>query len=140
MKTPMRAALLLMLLLLAPGCRRPASDSPEAAYRAFMLALQRADAQTAWKLLTPATREKVTARSKAISQASQGVVRDEPELLLFQASRPGAVGDVSQVRADASTAVLKVASAGGDREVKLVKDSGRWLIDLSDTLEGSDTP
>lgn len=140
MKTPMRAALLLVLLSMVPGCRRPAVDSPEATYRTFVTALQRSDARTAWKLLTPATREKATALSKAISEASRGVVRDEPEILLFQSSRPPAVGEVTQVRADETTAVLKVASAGGEREVKLVKDSGKWQIDLSDSIEGSDQP
>lgn len=140
MKTPMRAGLLLVLLSIVPGCRRAPADSPEATYRTFVTALQRSDAKTAWKLLTPATREKAAAISKAISAASKGVVRDEPEILLFQSSRPPAVGDITQVRADETTAVLKVASAGGEREVKLVKDSGKWQIDLSDSIEGSDKP
>lgn len=140
MKTPMRAGLLLVVLVMIPGCRRPAVDSPEAAYRTFVTALQRSDSKTAWKLLTPGTREKATALSKAISEASKGVVRDEPEILLFQSSRPPTAGDITQVRADETTAVLKVSSAGGEREVKLVKDAGKWQIDLSDSIEGSDKP
>ncbi len=136
----MRAGVLLSLLLVLPGCRRPAADSPEAAYRTFATALQRADTRRAWALLSPATKENVTARAKAISAASQGVVRDEPEALLFQASRPGPLGEVTQVKADDTSAVLKVATAGGEREVKLVKESGRWLIDLSDTLEDRGSP
>ncbi|MGV3619952.1 MAG: hypothetical protein ACO1OB_03995 [Archangium sp.] len=131
----MRAGLLLLVLAILPGCRRPAADSPEATYRTFVTALQRSDAKTAWKLLTPGTRDQVTALSKAISEASKGVVRDEPEVLLFQASRPGNVGEITQLRADETSAVLKVASASGEREVKLVKDAGRWQIDLSDSLK-----
>ena len=68
------------------------------------------------------------------AEASKGVVRDEPELLLFQGTRPGPLGEVTQVKADDTSALLKVASAAGPREVKLVKDSGKWLIDLSDTI------
>ena len=54
----------------------------------------------------------------------------------------GAPGDVLitfQVKADETSALLRVASASGAREVKLVKDSGKWLIDLPDTL-GRDKP
>lgn len=136
----MRVGVLLVLVLIAAGCQKPVATSPEATYRAFVTALQRSDARRAFDMLTPATREKVQLRSKAISEASQGLVRDEPQLLLFQSSRPGELGEISQVRADEATAVLKVATADGEREVKLVKDSGRWLIDLSEQLEASGTP
>lgn len=128
--------LVLVVMLTFAGCVAKAkAGTPEAAYTTFVSALQRGDAKTAWSLLTPATRDVVTAKSKAISQASQGLVRDEPEVLLFQAGRVGALGDVKPVSVDGDRAVLKVSSVGGERDVKLVKDSGRWLIDLSDQLK-----
>lgn len=134
------ALLLVVAMMTAAGCRRAAPHTPEAAYRGFIEALQKGQTRKAWALLSPATRERVEARSKAIASASQGTVRDEPELLLFQGTRPGALGEITQLSADEQTALLRVASASGAREVKLVKDSGRWLIDLSDTLDRRGTP
>ncbi len=141
----MRLLAVVVLVTVAAGCRREAANSPEAAYRAFIEAVQKGNTRKAWQSLSPATRRSVEVRSKAISEASKGVVRDEPELLLFQGTRPGPLGEVTQVKADETSALLKVASASGSREVKLVKDSGKWLIDLSDTIphpttERSETP
>ncbi|MFT3706769.1 MAG: hypothetical protein QM817_03800 [Archangium sp.] len=121
--------------LLVVGCRHePSQATPELAYRTFVDFLQKGQARLAWNLLSAPTREKVTAKSKAIAEASKGQVRDEPETLLFQGSRPAAITAINQVRADDSTATLEVTSGTGTYEVKLVKDSGRWLVDLSDTL------
>jgi hypothetical protein len=134
MKMQMRTVGVLLVLALLAGCRREAPNSPEGAYRAFIEALQKGNTRKAWASLSAPTRHKVEERSKAIAEASKGVVRDEPELLLFQGTRPGPLGEVTQVKADENSAVLQVASASGPREVKLVKDSGKWLIDLSDTI------
>ena len=141
MKMGMRNVGVVLLLVMAAGCRREApTNSPEAAYRGFIEALQKGNTRKAWASLSAPTRHKVEERSKAIAEASKGVVRDEPELLLFQGTRPGPLGEVTQVKVDDTSALLQVASAGGPREVKLVKDSGKWLIDLSDTLERRDLP
>lgn len=130
----MRGFLLVAMLSLG-ACARARPGTPEAAYLTFSTALQRSDARTAWSLLTQSTKELVAAKSKALSEASKGAVRDEPEVLLFAAGRAGAPGELKVVSADDTRAVLKVTGAGGEREVKLVKDSGRWLIDLSDQLK-----
>lgn len=141
MKMLMRTVGLVFLLVVATaGCRREPANSPEGAYRGFIEALQKGNTRKAWASLSAATRHKVEERSKAIAEASKGVVRDEPELLLFQGTRPGPLGEVTQVKADETSALLQVASASGPREVKLVKDSGKWLIDLSDTLDRRDKP
>jgi hypothetical protein len=141
MKKGMRTSWGVLLVLMAvSACRREQPVSPEQAYVAFIDAIQKGNSHKAWVQLSKQTQQKVEARSKEIAAASKGIVRDEPELLLFQGSRPGPIGEVTQVRADDSTALLKVASVTGTREVKLVKDSGRWLIDLSDTFEGRGSP
>ena len=140
MKKVMRFVWLAVLMALVAGCKREPPNSPEAAYRGFIEALQKGNTRKAWSSLSASTRHKVEERSKAIAEASKGVVRDEPELLLFQGTRPGPLGEVTQVKADETSALLQVASASGPREVKLVKDSGKWLIDLSDTLERRDLP
>jgi hypothetical protein len=136
-----RGALLAAVVVVAAvGCRREAPDSPEGAYRGFIEALQRGNARKAWSMLSPGTREQVQARARAIAETSRGVVRDEPESLLFQGTRPGPLGEVTQVSADEQRATLRVASASGTREVKLVKNSGKWLIDLSDNIERRGSP
>lgn len=129
-----------VVLALSASCRREPANSPEAAYRSFIEAIQKGNTRKAWNALSAATRQKVEARSKAISEASKGVVRDEPEQLLFQGTRPGPLGEVTQLEAGESSALLRVASATGAREVKLVKDSGKWLIDLSDDIPTPTTP
>lgn len=139
MKSQMRA-LVVVCLVVVTGCRPEPVTSPEGVYRGFIEALQRGNGRKAWGALSKSTQQKVEARSKAIAAASKGVVRDEPELLLFQGSRPATIETVAQVSADENSAVLRVTSGGGTREVKLLKDSGRWVIDLSDTLEGSNPP
>ncbi len=131
----MRTLGVVLLVLLGAACKRQPTNSPEGTYRAFVDALQKGNTHRAWTALSKQTQQKVEQRSKEIAAASKGVVRDEPELLLFQGSRPGPIGEVTQLRADDTSAVLQVASAAGTREVKLVKDSGKWFIDLSDTLE-----
>lgn len=122
------------VLALTASCRREPANSPEAAYRAFIEAIQKGNTRKAWNALSSATRKKVEERSKAIAEASRGVVIDQPEQLLFQGTRPGPLGEVTQLEATESSALLRVASASGAREVKLVKDSGTWLIDLSDSI------
>lgn len=139
MKRVMRALLVVCLVGLS-ACRREPASSPEGVYRGFVDALQKGNARKAWAALSRPTQAKVEARSKLIVEASKGTVRDEPQLLLFQGSRPGPIEEIAQVRGDETSAVLQVKSGGGTREVKLLKDSGRWVIDLTDTLEGSNSP
>ena len=140
MKIVMRLAGLIFLATLAAGCRREEPTSPAAAYRGFIEAVQKGNTKKAWAALSPSTRERVEARSKAIAAASGGAVRDEPQVLLFQGTRPAPLGEVTQLKADDTTALIQVASAGGPREVKLVKDSGRWLVDLTDAINRVETP
>jgi hypothetical protein len=125
-----RATPLLFALLLAPGCARPPPSSPQAAYEAFATALRRGDARTAYASLSRSTQDAMTARSRAISEASGGVVRDEPALAMFQSgTRPAPLGEVTLVEESAGRAVLEVS---GVRVRMIQDDGGRWAVDLSD--------
>lgn len=118
------------------ACARAPADSPEAAWRAFAIAVRKGDARGAYAALSPATREKIEARARAIAAASGGVIKNEPALMFFQSgTRPAPMGDVKRLSADDAVAVLEVGVPGGSQQVKLVRDSGRWLVDLSDTPE-----
>ncbi len=130
----MRVLLCLTLGLLA-GCRSSAApDSPEAAWRAFVAKLQRGDAKGAYTLLTAGTRAAAEQRSKAISDASQGQVRDEPHWLLFASARPASQGELQVVEQSATRARL----LSGTQPVTLLKEDGRWLVDLTPHLAGED--
>lgn len=129
----MRAAF--ALLLLAAACRPPAPppDTAEGAYRSFNAALQRGNDEAAWKALSSATQKAMEARAKAIAEASKGAVQDDPRALLFQ-GRPGVITGLTQLGTDGGVTVLEVATASGTREVKMVKDSGGWFVDLTENL------
>src|SRR4051794_34609396 len=101
----MRIMGLVLVFVLTASCRREPANSPEAAYRSFIEAIQKGNTRKAWNSLSAPTRKKVEERSKAIAEASKGVVRDEPEQLLFQGTRPGPLGEVTQVQADESSAL-----------------------------------
>ncbi len=140
MKYVMRIAGVLFLMIATFGCLPAPTNSPEMAYLSFTDALSKGDTTKAWNLLSNPTRTKAEERSKSISLASKGVVRDEPRSLFFQGIRADQPGRVVKVTADAATAVLKVASASGVREVKLINDNGKWFLDLSDSLEQRVSP
>jgi len=131
MKPRMRLPALALAVLLGLGaCAKPPPATPEAAYQAFALALRRGDTKTAYAALSKGTRDAVEARSKELVAASQGLLKDEPALMLFQSgTRPAPLGEVKVVETSDAAAVLEV---GGTR-VKMIKDeSGRWVIDLTD--------
>lgn len=141
MKRGVMGRVAITLWLLLGACAREPAGSPEAAYRAFAEALRRGDGRTAYAALTPATKAKIEARSKEVSQASGGLVKDDPALIFFQSGTPpGPIGQVKRVSGDDAVAVLEVAGAQGPQRVKLVHETGRWLVDLSESLERRDAP
>lgn len=137
----MGRAVVMSLSLLLGACAREPADSPEAAYRGFAEALRRGDGRAAYAALSPATKAKVEARTKELSQASGGLIKEDPALVFFQSGTPPRpIGEVKRLSADETAAVLEVAGAAGPQQVKLVRESGRWLVDLTEPLERRDTP
>lgn len=126
----MRPVPLFLTGLLLLACQSPPANTPQAAYQAFALALRKGDTRSAYASLSRPTRDAVEARSKALVAASQGLIKDEPALMLFQSgTRPAPLGEVKVVEETPSTAVLDVAGT----RVKMIKeDGGRWVVDLTD--------
>lgn len=126
------------------GCARPEAPTPENGYRAFAQALRVGDARTAWAALSPATQQLAQARSKALSEASGGVVKDEPALMLLQSgTRPrtepdGGLGRVTLLSTDGGAAVLEVTSGPTTQHITMVRVGTRWAVDLREFLQ--DTP
>lgn len=132
----MRVAALSLLLVMSACKQQPSAATPELAYRTFVDALNKGQTRRAWSMLSTSTKEKAQARSKALVEATHGLVRDEPETLLFQGSKPPQLATllVTPVRSDESSAVLSVDDGAGPHEIKLVRDSGKWFIDFSERL------
>lgn len=128
------------VLLLAMACRLEPGGSPEAAYRRFSEALQKGQTQTAWTMLSKASRDKASQRSRAISEASHHLVRDEPTELFFQGHRAEPLGELAVVKADETSALIQVVSEQGRSDIKMVKEAGKWFIDLSDSIESRNLP
>lgn len=139
----MRPAALTLLLLagaLLPACRAPRFDTPVSAYESFHAAAQGAGqdprkAQAAFAALSTPTRQALEARAGAVADASGGVLRNEPVALLFANAKlaPG-VPDVHLVREEGDAATVRVTGSSGAREVRMVKESGSWRVDLADAL------
>ena len=124
-------ALPLAAALAACGCARQESP-PDAAYRALVEAVRGRDADRAWALLSPATRDWLDARAKAAAAAAPGVVpASGKELVLGSAAlsaRPPKA--IVLLRESADRAVLQVTGEdGAAQEVTLVRD-GAWRVEL----------
>jgi hypothetical protein len=123
----------LMVVGLLAACPGPGVDTPEAAYAAFAQAQQRGNSKAAYERLSEATRRAIEARSKEISAASGGSIRDEPALLTFATgAKPLPVTEVKVMKVEGDTATILAVADGTSREVKLVREAGRWKVDLSE--------
>lgn len=130
----MRQVFLLAVVALG-ACQRAPAGTPQAAFLAFSDALHEGDTAVAYEALSQATRTAIEGRAKAIAAASQGTIKEEPALMLFQAGvKPMPVGEVKVVQADDRSAELEVTVGGTQQRVKLVKDGQRWMINLADAF------
>ena len=130
------ARVLMLLLLGLVGCRSDRSDTPDDAYRLFSAALKRSDLNTAWDSLSVQTRTVLEQKSKAISEASKGVIKDEPKILTFVSGvKIQPLGEVKVLQSEGPIAVLEVTDPTGKHEQKMVKVDNRWYVDLTDSLK-----
>ena len=134
-KRRMTRVLLLLLLGLA-GCRSDRTDTPDDAYRLFASALKHSDVNTAWDSLSVETRTLLEQKSKAISEASKGAIKDEPKMLTFVSGvKIQPITDVKVLKTEGAICLLEVTDATGKREQKMVKVDNRWYVDLIDSLK-----
>ena len=138
----MRGLSIVGLVVMLAACDRPATrpSSPEASYRQFAEALRGHDPKVAWELLSPATKSAAELRSKTVAAASQGLVRDDPMIMVLQSGVLPEVniGDITVVSQTEQTAVLEVGAPTHRQQVTLVKgpSGSPWLVDLSPAFAG----
>lgn len=145
----MRALLLAFTVPLA-ACQKAPVNSPEGTFRAFSDALRRQDAKTAFSLLSQKSQALLAERSKALSAASKGTIRDEPALLTFLTPRrANPLVSISVAKSDDASAVIEVKTcdrpldaggacpAGADvqERVAMVKEAQRWAVELPELVK-----
>lgn len=124
--------LLLVLLLASGGCNRPRYDTPQNAYISFHQRMQRSDYLEAWKALSEPTQQAITER---FSRARQDKA-DAPLLFFSNVPPPADFAEVRLVTQEDQTArVLVVGADQSQKEVRLVRESSGWKIDLTHSLQ-----
>ncbi len=137
----MRPGWLLLLLAICACDRRELRAPEEVGYRAFAEAVRRSDAPTAWGAVSLKTKSLMEARANAISEASKGGVKSDPALMMFQSGTHGpALEGVKVLESDGGVAVLEVNAAGETHRIHMVRESGRWVVDLSDIFREANQP
>ncbi len=129
------ARILLLMVLGLGGCRADRLDAPDDAFRFFSSAIKRGDVNAAWEALSAETRTALEKRSKAVSEASKGAIKDDPKMLTFVSGvKVQPIGEVKVLKVDGATALIEVTDPSGKREQKMVKVDNRWYVDMMDSL------
>src|SRR5262249_46815907 len=110
---------------------------PVEAYQSLIHSMQKAELKTAYLGLSSATRKDVEARSRQLSELSDGGVKDDPVALFFtQIERPTSLADITLERREGDQAMLKVSSTSGKTVlVRMVREDTAWKLDLTDSLK-----
>jgi hypothetical protein len=137
----LRPVALAALAALVPACSRDLG--PEATYRALVRAVAERDGDAAWALLGSGSQAWLGERARRTAAAGPGVVSPDPRaLLLGDASlgvRPPTSIDVARGGTDRT--VLRVEVAGAPAvEVSLVREGGRWRVELPRPGGGGGAP
>lgn len=112
-------------------------EAPDDAFRAFTLAVLAHQKDLAWEHLSRESQVAMTAALGDATSAAPGMVPKDPKDLLFG-------GDVGLARPidkiviedqGPAEAHLSVETAGSNHRVRMVREGGRWRLDLTDGLK-----
>lgn len=132
------AAVAALALALGPACSRDLS--PDATYRALAKAVAERDGDAAWALLSAGSQVWLQERAKGAAAAGPGVVNSSARLLLIGDAALGArpPRSIEVVSEGADRAVLRVEAPGGaPQDVTLVREGGRWKVQIPPSPAGS---
>jgi hypothetical protein len=124
------------VVLVLAGCNQPRWDTPEDAYLSFVTAMQKGDSRTAWMTLSAQSKQALEARARAVSEATSGAVKPNPQPFFFGGGFDTApVKAVRRVSQEGNAARLSVVGEGGaEREVSMIKEPEGWRLDVTEML------
>jgi hypothetical protein len=125
----MRALLLAALLACSSPQPPPGSAGPAEAVQDLAAALQKGDSPTAWSLLSTKTQRE----AEAVAARARGVADAGPEsgrAMLFTSALPGRAIEAHVVSQAGDSAEVRTADDGGGRVYRVVREGGRWRVDL----------
>jgi hypothetical protein len=125
----MRVLLLAALCACASPQPPPGSAGPAEAVQDLAAALQKGDSATAWSLLSTRTQKEadaVAARGRGRTDAGS----DSGRAMLFTSALPGRAVEARVVSQTGDSAEVRTADDGGGQVYRVVKEAGRWRVDL----------
>lgn len=131
----MRLGFVFVAVCALGGCQRPKWDTPVEAFRSFQASLKRGDGKAAWEALSRDSRGRLEARMREVAAASGGVVPEDAAGAALASGfkfEPADEVTVKEQRDD--TAVLRVKAKSGEREQRMVREEGKWRLDLLNVL------
>jgi hypothetical protein len=126
---PSRWLALLALSACASPQPPPGAAGPAEAVQEFAAALQKADTATAWGLLSTRTQQEAEAIAARARPSGSG----KPEsgrAVLFGSALPGRPVEARVVSQSGDAAEVRTNEDGGGRIYRVVREDGRWRIDL----------
>ncbi|MET0405099.1 MAG: hypothetical protein ABW123_21975 [Cystobacter sp.] len=136
MRPPFVISLLLLAMPTLVGCNRPSYETPVRAYQTFVRAVQRGDDKTAYASLSQATQEALQVRAQGVAQASSGTVKADAAAFFFaNVVPPPDVTEVSLAAETGDTAQVNVVFSNDRKQVRMVRETSGWKIDLTQSLQ-----
>jgi hypothetical protein len=128
----MRLGIIAVAVLALASCQRPKWDTPVDAFKSFQGALKRGDAKTAWEAISRDSRGRIESRLREVSQASGGVVPENETAMMALGTgiKTDPVGEVSLKESNGDVAVVLVKIKDAQREQRMVREDGKWRLDL----------
>jgi len=125
------AAMALAVAVAGRSCR-VSQPGPEAAVREMLQAARTGDSELVWELLSPETRERLTAQAKRSSDFVGATVRYSAKDLISIGGSEGvpAPTDITVIEEHADRAVVEIVSSAGRWRMSLVKVEDRWRVDV----------
>jgi hypothetical protein len=117
-----------MLVCACPASQAPAgSAGPVEAVQDFAAALQKGDTAAAWSLLSTRTQEEA---GRVAMAAMPDAGPEAGRQMLFNSALPGRPVNPRVISQTDDSAEVQTADDGGARTFHVVREGGRWRVDL----------
>jgi hypothetical protein len=108
----------------------PGSAGPAEAVQDLAAALQKGDAATAWSLLSTRTQKEADAIAARARAAASDAGPESGRAMLFASALPGGAVEARVASQSGESAEVEARSDAGTRVYRVVREGGRWRVDL----------